>query len=73
GQLSEETGIREFVVGTGGGTPHAFEQELVAGSSERFTDVFGVLEMELRPREYAWRFVSAEGRVLDQGAGECHR
>jgi 3',5'-cyclic AMP phosphodiesterase CpdA len=73
GRPSEETGIREFVVGTGGATPHAFEAEAAAGSIVRHTDVFGVLELELRPRGYAWRFVSAEGRVLDEGTGECHR
>jgi hypothetical protein len=73
GRLDEASGIREFVVGTGGRTPHRFEDEPVAGSRVRLTDVFGVLELELRPRAYAWRFVSADGLVLDHGAGDCHR
>ncbi|MGH2540689.1 MAG: metallophosphoesterase family protein, partial [Actinomycetota bacterium] len=72
GRPSEEAGIREFVVGTGGGTPHAFEEDPVAGSLVRRTDVHGVLELELRPRDYAWRFVSTDERVLDWGTGECH-
>ena len=72
GRLDESAGIREFVVGTGGGTPHPFEDEPVAGSRVRITDVHGVLELVLEPNAYTWRFVSAEGRVLDHGAGACH-
>ena len=72
GAIDEETGVREFVVGTGGGTPHPFEDEPAAGSRVRITDVYGVLELELRPRRYAWRFVGAVGSVLDHGSGTCH-
>jgi 3',5'-cyclic AMP phosphodiesterase CpdA len=70
GNLDEAAGIREFVVGTGGGTPHPFEEEPVAGSRVRITDVHGVLELVLRPGSYSWRFVSVGGRVgrvLDHG------
>lgn len=73
GRLDETSGIREFVVGTGGGTPHPFEDEPAAGSRVRITDVYGVLELVLEPGRYSWRFVSADDRiVLDHGAGACH-
>ncbi|MGZ8631025.1 MAG: metallophosphoesterase family protein [Actinomycetota bacterium] len=71
GRLDEATGIREFVVGTGGRTPHGFEEELVTGSEVQLTDVYGVLELVLRPRAYSWGFVSTDG-VLDRGVGDCH-
>jgi hypothetical protein len=71
GNPDEASGIREFVVGTGGGTPHPFGQP-VTGSEVRITDVYGALELILRPTGYAWRFVSADGLVLDRGSGACH-
>jgi 3',5'-cyclic AMP phosphodiesterase CpdA len=68
----DDAGIRGFVVGTGGGEPHPFEDELADGSRVRITDVHGVLELELRPRAYAWRFVDPDGLVLDHGSSTCH-
>ena len=72
GVIDEATGLREFVVGTGGATPHPFEEEPSAGSRVRLTGVHGVLELVLRPRGYRWRFVTIDGTVLDHGAGRCH-
>ena len=72
GVIDEATGLREFVVGSGGGTPHPFEEEPTAGSRVRLSGVHGVLELVLRPRGYRWRFVTLDGTVLDQGAGRCH-
>ena len=73
GAIDVAKGIREFVVGTGGGTPHPFEDEPLPGSEVRITDVHGVLELELQPGAYEWRFVGSDGSVLDHGAGSCHR
>jgi 3',5'-cyclic AMP phosphodiesterase CpdA len=72
GEVDEGVGIREFVVGTGGGDPHPFVDEPLTASRVRITDVHGVLELELRPRAYAWRFVGTDGSVLDHGSGACH-
>lgn len=65
-------GIREFVVGTGGGPRYAVGT--VRPNSEfRFDADWGVLEVTLYPRGYAWRFIAAQGaRVMDSGTAACH-
>jgi len=72
GAIDDDNGIREFVVGTGGGDPHPFEEVPLPASRVRITEVHGVLELELQPRSYAWRFVGADGSVLDHGSAACH-
>ena len=64
-------GIRQFVVGTGGRSLHAFTT-VRANSEVRIAAVFGVLALTLRPGGYDWRFVSVSGAVLDAGAAPCH-
>jgi len=71
GHPAPRTGIREFVVGTGGAGSYPFGDP-IAGSQRRITDVFGVLQMTLHNHGYAWSFVGANGRVLDQGRHGCH-
>jgi hypothetical protein len=65
-----QTGIREFVVGTGGRnhtTPTG------TGAEVRDSMTFGVLEMTLRPAGYDWQFVPVPGGTFrDQGSGACH-
>jgi hypothetical protein len=70
------TGIREFVVGTGGENlgnyvpanvttppgPPAFED----GSD------FGVLVLTLHPSSYDWKFVTTSGKTVDSGTSACH-
>jgi len=64
-------GIRQFVVGTGGG-PLAPALRRVANSEVLLT-TFGVLKLTLEPQSYQWEFLSAEsGAVLDSGTGTCH-
>lgn len=64
-------GIREFVVGTGGGSFTG----LVAHQpySEVFKDdIVGVLKMTLEPTSYKWQFIPAAGwRFTDAGGNEC--
>jgi hypothetical protein len=65
-------GIREFVVGSGGGPRYSFGAPQ-PNSAFRFDADWGVLELTLYPLSYAWRFVAAEGaRVLDTGTAACH-
>jgi acid phosphatase type 7 len=65
-QERTRTGIREFVVGTGGrdfyglGTPAPNSQVRIANHN-------GVLLLKLRPGSYSWRFISTDNRVLDRG------
>ncbi|MFN8621143.1 MAG: metallophosphoesterase [Chloroflexota bacterium] len=64
-------GTRAFVVGTGGdelyraGTP-------IAGSEALWDRAFGVLELDLGPEGYAWRFQAVLGEPFtDAGTGTC--
>lgn len=66
-----ERGIREFVVGTGGGSLYEVER-VRPNSVARRTDAFGVLALTLHPDGYEWRFVSIGGRTLDSGSTPCH-
>ncbi len=65
-------GIRQFIVGTGGGVlrgrgtePHPL--------SEHFLDRrHGVLRLTLGSAGYGWEFIDVLGRVVDRGADRCH-
>jgi hypothetical protein len=64
------SGVREFVVGTGGRSLDSFGPP-VANSQVRL-QVFGVLRLTLGANAYAWQFVNEAGAVLDSGTGTCH-
>lgn len=75
----DPAGIREFVAGTGGKNLYRFEPSHSAaptapltGEQVRNDTVFGVLELTLLPKSYAWKFVTTAHRVLDHGTGSCH-
>jgi hypothetical protein len=64
-------GIRQFVVGTGGRNLTAFRKSVDAGSQIRLQK-FGILDLELAPRSYTWRFRAVpNGAVLDGGTTAC--
>ena len=65
-------GIRQFIVGTGGGVlrgkgrqEHPLSETFVAGRH-------GVLRLTLAPGSYEWAFLEVTGRTLDRGQGRCH-
>ena len=66
-------GIREFVVGTGGGSgPYPFGTPL-ANSEVRITGTNGVLRLTLGAGTYAWQFIPVAGKTAtDAGSGSCH-
>jgi hypothetical protein len=73
GVLDPATGIRQFVVGTGGKGLHPFVA--ADANSEVFNDTtFGVLKMTLNPTDYNWLFVPdpTSGTFTDSGTGACH-
>lgn len=63
-------GIRQFVVGTGGGEITG-EAQRKANSAIRIGD-FGVLRLTLQQGSYDWNFVRVGGAIADSGAGGCH-
>jgi hypothetical protein len=72
GQLDNATGIREFIVGTGGAN-HTSIVAPAANSEVRIATTFGVLELTLDPTSYSWSFVPIGGQpVMDTGSGTCH-
>jgi hypothetical protein len=71
GRADPESGIRQFVVGTGG-APLAPGLRRVPNSEVLLT-TFGLLRLTLERQSYKWEFLSAEGGgVLDSGSGRCH-
>ena len=64
------TGIRQFVVGTGGKALHAFGT-VAANSEQRIADLFGVLRMTLHPTSYDWTFQGEDGGTYDSGSSAC--
>jgi hypothetical protein len=72
GNADPQGGIRQFVVGTGGASFHAFGPA-APNSEARSDDAFGVLTLTLRPGGYDWAFVAAAGEdFADAGSDDCH-
>lgn len=72
GDLDVATGIREFVVGTGGRNLRDFGST-AANSEVRFSDGYGILRLDLFENGYEWEFLAEPGAgFTDSGAGACH-
>ena len=66
-------GIRQFVVGTGGGGLDGFEGRPPPISEARDGKTHGVLKLTLGASGYAWEFVPVAGKTFtDAGIGTCH-
>ena len=64
-------GIRQFVVGTGGGELRGFPRD--ARTSAARHSGHGVLRLDLFAGGYSWEFVPvADGSFSDSGSGTCH-
>jgi hypothetical protein len=67
------SGIREFVVGTGGRSFSNFTGAKPSVEAVRQDTTFGVLALTLRTGSYDWRFVASRGPAFtDSGTGTCH-
>jgi len=72
GVADPEQGIRQFIVGTGGGAIHAFGT-IQPNSEVRNSGTFGVLKLTLHPSSYDWKFEHVAGKTFtDSGSGQCH-
>ncbi|WP_460811608.1 metallophosphoesterase family protein [Nocardioides salsibiostraticola] len=65
-----ESGTTHFVVGTGGRSQYSIG-DLQPGSEFAADQVFGVLDLKLRPDAFEWRFLDVDGEVLDKGGLDC--
>jgi hypothetical protein len=71
GRRDPGRGIRQFVVGTGGGALGSFFGH-DANSEIRDSHTFGVLALTLRPDGYDWRFLPTPGGgFTDSGSDTC--
>lgn len=72
GALDVATGIRQFIVGTGGRGLYTFGTPL-PNSEVRNSDTFGVLRITLRAGAYDWSFLPQPGKTFsDTGSSNCH-
>ncbi len=71
GVLDRESGIRQFVVGTGGKSLYEFGRPLPT-SEVRHSSSYGVLRLALSGSSYQWRFVPTGGSFTDSGRDRCH-
>ena len=64
-------GIRQFIVGTGGGGVYKFGR-ISANSEVRDNTTYGVLKLTLSPGHYTWEFIAMPGSSFkDAGTGTC--
>ena len=72
GKTDAATGIREFVVGTGGASLRSFST-IRANSQVRNSATHGVIKFTLNATGYSWQFVPIAGQTFkDSGSGACH-
>ncbi len=73
---ADPTGIREFIVGTGGGETHTnyvlTPPNVEASDNGNFSR--GVIRLTLYPNSYRWEFIPAAGfgTFTDSGTAACH-
>ena len=68
---ADPNGIREFVVGTGGGGLYEFRR-IRSNSEVRHNRSYGVLVLTLGAADYSWEFVSGAGQPFrDGGTARC--
>lgn len=66
-------GLREFVVGTGGGGLYEFRRNPLTASEVRNDSTYGVLKLTLRTDGYDWEFIPVPGSTFtDSGSTSCH-
>jgi hypothetical protein len=69
--VADPKGIRQFVVGTGGGKLYGWT-EIKANSEARNNTDHGVLKLTLHPTSYDWEFVPVAGKTYrDSGSANC--
>jgi len=73
GAADPTNGIREIIVGTGGGGLDAPNGQITANSEVQISGVYGVLKLTLGDGSYSWQFIPVAGQTgTDSGSGSCH-
>lgn len=72
GGQADPQGVRQIVVGTGGGDLDEFGP-ILPTSEVRNASTYGVLKLTLRANSYDWEFVPVPGSTFtDRGSTQCH-
>ena len=67
----DNSGIKEFVVGTGGRS--LYDRKTTQKTTEFFSNKdYGVLELDLEPAKYTYKFVNLDKKILDTGSANCN-
>lgn len=70
--VASSTGLRQFVVGTGG-VSHTKPKANLANTQAKDGTHFGVLRLTLNDSSYDWAFLpDSGGAALDSGSDTCH-
>ena len=73
GVADSATGIRQFVVGTGGTGLGGFKSTIMANSEVHERSTYGVLKLTLHASSYDFQFVPIAGQTFtDSGSASCH-
>jgi len=73
GERDDASGVRLFVVGTGGGNLRDFENNPLPTTEVRDDQTWGVLKLTLKPTGYDWNFLPVAGKTFaDSGSATCH-
>ena len=70
GSVRPGRGITSFVAGTGGKSLYS-PGEPQEGSQYFQDSAFGVLDLTLSAKAFAWEFIDTDRSVLDQGSAPC--
>jgi hypothetical protein len=70
GVVDTRRGLRQFVVGTGGGNLYGFLATPHPASVSR-VNAWGVLRLTLYPTRYRWAFYDRDGVIRDSGSDSC--
>jgi hypothetical protein len=73
GNVDNEKGIREFIVGTGGAHLETRGRSCNGNCQILDRSTHGLLKLTLHPDSYDWEFLPEPGNTLeDSGSGKCH-
>jgi hypothetical protein len=70
GRPDPKRGVRQFVVGTGGGD--LYRPKTSSRNSEALESVWGLLKLTLTDDAYSWQFLPVDGGFRDAGTDQCH-
>jgi 3',5'-cyclic AMP phosphodiesterase CpdA len=71
GRWDPKNGVRQFVVGTGGGAEITPFGPAIRNSQVRVAR-YGVVKLKLSALLYKWAFIRTDGKVVDRGFDRCH-